>query len=80
MARSCWNLKSMVSLATLLLSLRVGHSRVWIMSETLEVFLNLLRTKRAALFWTFSIFSLSFLMWGSQTDDEYSRMGRTKVL
>ena len=70
----------MASLATLLLSLRVGQSRVEIMSETLDVFRNLLRTNRAALFCTFSIFSMSFLVWGSQTVDEYSRMGRTKVL
>ena len=37
LARSCWNLKSMPNLAALLLSLRVGHSRVVIMSVTLEV-------------------------------------------
>ena len=36
--------------------------------------------KRAGRLWTISILFTSVLVWGSHTDDEYSRSGRTRVV
>ena len=52
-------LNIIVNLESLLLSLRLRHSRFVIMLPTLEMFLYLLVTNRAALLWTRSILSMS---------------------
>ena len=58
----------------------VGQPNASSMLLTLEVFLNRLRTKRAARLWTASILAMFFCEYGSQTDAAYSNSGRTKTL
>ena len=58
----------------------VGQPNASSMLLTLEVFLNRLRTKRAARLWTASILAMCVCEYGSQTDAAYSNSGRTKTL
>ena len=70
----------MRSLACYLLSGSVGHPSWDNMSETLDVLWYLPVTQRAARRWTSSILEMFVAVYGSQTVQEYSSFGLTRVL
>ena len=59
---------------------RDGHSSSSSISPTLLMFRHLLQVQRAAVLWTFSIWSIWSFKWGLQMGAAYSSLGWAKVL
>ena len=49
-------------------------------SDTQPASLDVVKTKTGCAFWTISVWLIRVWVWGSRTDVEYSRIGRTRVV
>ena len=58
----------------------VFHFRVESISVTLSLLSKRFRAQRVALLWTISTVFVFLAAYGSHTDEQYSRVGRTRAL